>query len=307
MDLNSTDLPLGLRQKDAGAIRSHFRTLLSSNKPMVVPGAANALGARLIQRSGFESFFVTGAGLANSEYALPDIGLLSLTDLCNETSKILDATDLPAIIDADTGFGGPLSVMRTVHQLERLGATAIQLEDQVMPKRCGHFEDKAVIDCDSMIQKLDAAQRARSDPNLVIIARTDARAVTGLEDAIQRGLAYADAGADAIFVEAPQSIDELAQIGTALQGVPLVVNIVEGGKTPRLPVSDLADLGFTIILYANFLLRAMVYAGEQALIHLNSAGTSEGFAFPILPWEDRQNLVDLNIYDNVAKHFPETH
>lgn len=305
MTIDPTGLPPGLRQKNVGEIRSAFRALLGGGDPLVVPGVANALSARLVQRSGFDAFFVTGAGLANSEYALPDIGLLSLTDLCAEASKILDATDLPTIIDADTGYGGPLSVMRTVQHLEKLGAAAIQIEDQVMPKRCGHFDNKAVIDCHSMTQKVRAACEVRSDPNLVLIARTDARAVNGLDDAIRRALAYVDAGADAIFVEAPETVDELAQIGQALKGIPLVVNIVEGGRTPALSPVDLADLGFNVILYANFLLRAMLYAGEQALLHLRDTGMSEGFPLSILPWERRQNLVDLDLYDRVAALFPE--
>ena len=223
-----------------------------------------------------------------------------------ESSKILDATNLPAIIDADTGYGGPLSVMRTIHQLENLGAAAIQLEDQVMPKRCGHFDNKSVIDCKSMVQKLEAAQEARSDPKLVIIARTDARSVNGLDDAIQRGLAYAEAGADAIFVEAPQTIEELETIGEALKGIPLVVNVVEGGKTPQLSIREYEDMGFKIILYANLLLRTMLLSGQTALTHLKNNGTSKGFESQILPWSERQDLVELDLYDDTASRYPES-
>ena len=306
MGEKKANLPSGLQHKDINKIRSNFYSLLENKKPILVPGAVNALSAKLIKEAGFDSLFITGAGLANSEYGLPDIGLLSLTDICLESSKILDATDLPAIIDADTGYGGPLSVMRTVHKFELLGAAAIQLEDQVMPKRCGHFDNKSVIDCESMVQKLIAAQEARSDPKLAIIARTDARSVNGLDDAIQRGIAYAEAGADAIFVEAPQTVEELEAIGLALKGIPLVVNVVEGGKTPQLSLQDYEDMGFKIVLYANLLLRAMLFSGQSALKHLKDNGTSEGFQKHILPWSERQNLVELDLYDETANRYPES-
>jgi len=305
MSTNEKNLPSGIHHKDTDKTRSDFRNLLEGSKPFLVPGAANAISAKLIEQSGFEALFITGAGLANSQYGLPDIGLLSLTEVCMESNKILDITNLPAIIDADTGYGGPLSVMRTIHQLENLGAAAIQLEDQVMPKRCGHFEDKAVIEKEAMINKLKAAQEARSDSKLAIIARTDARSVNDLNDAIARGIAYAEAGADAIFVEAPQTIEELEKISVALAGVPLVINVVEGGKTPQLSFSDLSDLGFKIILYANFLLRAMLLTGKNALSYLIENGTSEGFDQQILPWQERQSLVELDAYDETSKRFPE--
>jgi len=303
---NEIKLPSGITHRNTESIRSDFRALLSGDTPFLVPGAVNAISAKLIERTNFNAFFITGAGLANSQYGLPDIGLLSLTEVCMESSKILDATNLPAIIDADTGYGGPLSVMRTIHQLENLGAAAIQLEDQVMPKRCGHFDNKSVIDCKSMVQKLTAAQEARSDPKLAIIARTDARSVNGLDDAIQRGLTYAEAGADAIFVEAPQSIEELETIGEALKGIPLVVNVVEGGKTPQLSIQEYEDMGFKIILYANLLLRTMLLSGQTALTHLKSNGTSRGFESQILPWSERQDLVELDLYDDTAGRYPES-
>tara|TARA_X000001036_G_scaffold439782_1_gene492287 strand:- start:1191 stop:2114 length:924 start_codon:yes stop_codon:yes gene_type:complete len=306
MGNNKIKLPSGITHRNTENIRSDFRALLSGDTPFLVPGAVNAISAKLIERTNFNAFFITGAGLANSQYGLPDIGLLSLTEVCMESSKILDATNLPAIIDADTGYGGPLSVMRTIHQLENLGAAAIQLEDQVMPKRCGHFDNKSVIDCKSMVQKLEAAQEARSDPKLVIIARTDARSVNGLDDAIQRGLAYAEAGADAIFVEAPQTIEELETIGEALKGIPLVVNVVEGGKTPQLSIREYEDMGFKIILYANLLLRTMLLSGQTALTHLKNNGTSKGFESQILPWSERQDLVELDLYDDTASRYPES-
>ena len=299
------ELPLGIHHKDTNKIRQDFQNLLEGNKPFLVPGAANAISAKLIEKTGFNAFFITGAGLANSQYGLPDIGLLSLTEVCMESSKILDVTNLPAIIDADTGYGGPLSVMRTINQLENLGAAAIQLEDQVMPKRCGHFENKSVIEKEAMINKLKAAQEARSDPKLKIVARTDARSVNDLNDAIQRGIAYAEAGADVIFIEAPQNVQEIEEISSALSGVPLVINIVEGGKTPQLSFSDLSDLGYKIILYANFLLRTMLFTGKSALEHLKENGTSEGFEKEILPWQERQALVELDLFDETSKRFPE--
>ena len=267
----------------------------------MVVGAVNALGARLVEQAGFECCYVTGAGLANSQFGLPDIGLVALTEVTDETARICDAVDIPVIVDADTGFGGPLSVMRTVHLLERAGAAGIQIEDQAMPKRCGHFSGQQLVEPEEMLARIEAARSARSDPDLVLIARTDARSVLGLTEALDRARLYAEAGADVIFVEAPRSVDELGRIPPAVAGTPTIVNVVEGGKTPQLPLRDLSEMGYRLVLHANLLLRVMLRSGQEALGRLADEGTSLGLLDQVLGWEQRQELVDLQRFDELEK------
>lgn len=276
--------------------RRILRNLLASNEPLVLPGVMDALGARLVDGAGFWAAYATGAGIANAEFGVADVGLVSLGEVVEQVERIADATDRPIIVDGDTGHGGPLSVMRTVHLLERAGAAGVQLEDQQMPKRCGHFDGHQLVDTGEMVAKLHAARRARASQDqdaMTIIARTDARGVYGIDEALRRGNAYLDAGADALFIEAPQGVDELQRIGQEFGGVPLVANIVEGGKTVPLSVADLSELGFSIILYANFLMRAMAFAGQQALAYLAEHGETNGFSERILSWQQRQELFAL--------------
>ena len=278
------------------AKRRALRAALDARRPLVLPGASDALGARLIERAGFAAAYATGAGIANAQFGLPDLGLVSLGEVVEQVERIVDATDLPVVVDADTGHGGPLSVMRTVHLLERAGAAGIQLEDQQMPKRCGHFDGHELVTTEEMAAKIHAARAARCGGGgdaTVIVARTDARGVHGLDEALRRGHAYLDAGADALFVEAPRGVDELARIGAEFPGVPLVANIVEGGKTEPLSVAELAELGCSLVLYAHFLMRAMVHAGLRDLAYLAANGETNGFADQIVPWSERQALVGL--------------
>lgn len=262
-------------------------------------GAVNALSARLVERAGFECCFVTGAGVANAQFGLPDIGLVSMTELVEEAARICDAVDIPVIVDADTGFGGPLSVMRTVHLLEKAGAAAVQIEDQAMPKRCGHFAGQRLVEPTEMLARIDAALSARADPDLVLIARTDARSVLGFEEAISRARRYAEAGADVLFVEAPRTVEELHRIPAELAGTPVLLNVVEGGRTPQLPLEDLRDMGYRLILHANLLLRVMLKAGAEALAHLLEHGDSVDLGERVLGWEQRQALVDLERFDDL--------
>ncbi len=262
-------------------------------------GAVNALSARLVERAGFACCFVTGAGLANAQFGLPDIGLVSITELVEEAARICDAVDIPVIVDADTGFGGPLSVMRTVHLLERAGAAGIQIEDQAMPKRCGHFAGQRLVAPSEMLSRIAAARRARADPDLVIVARTDARSVVGIDEALSRARLYSEAGADVLFVEAPRTVEELRRIPAELAGTPVLLNVVEGGKTPQLPLEELQEMGYRLILHANLLLRVMLKAGQNALAHLYERGTSIDLGQQILPWEQRQALVGLERFDDL--------
>jgi len=259
-----------------------------------VPGITDALGARLVERAGFAAAYATGAGIANAQFGLADIGLVSLGELAGQAGRVIDATGLPVIVDADTGFGSALSVMRTTHLLETAGAAGIQLEDQRMPKRCGHFDGHELVETGEMAAKVTAAARARTEADgLVIVARTDARGVLGIDEAIRRGHAYLQAGADVLFIEAPRTEEELARIGAEFAGVPLVANVVEGGKTPQLPAGELHKLGFTVILFANFLMRVMAKAGQEALAHLRDSGYTRDYSERTLGWADRQTLFAL--------------
>ena len=267
---------------------------------IVVPGVTDALTARLVEQAGFAAAYITGAGFANSAFGLPDIGLVTRTELTEHVRRIREACRLPLIVDADTGFGGPLSVMRSIHQLERAGAAAIQIEDQQDPKRCGHFEGQRLVAVGEMEEKIEAATRARSNPDLMIIARTDARNVMGFGEAMERAGAYLAAGADALFLEAPRSESELAQVGTEFPGVPLVANLVEGGKTPLLPADRLEEFGYRIILRANLVLRSMVAAARDALATLAADDTDPALEDRMLSWEERQELMRLNEFDSLA-------
>jgi 2-methylisocitrate lyase-like PEP mutase family enzyme len=290
-------LPHGLASEVSPAgHRRVLRDLLAAAQPLVLPGVSDPLGARLTDRAGFCAAYATGAGIANAQFGVADVGLVSLGEVVEQVERITDATDRPVIVDGDTGHGGPLSVMRTVHLLERAGAAGVQLEDQQMPKRCGHFDGHQLVDTAEMVAKIHAARRARGaqdEEAMVIVARTDARGVYGIDEALRRGHAYLEAGADALFIEAPQGVDELERIGKEFSGVPLVANVVEGGKTVPLSVAELSDLGFSIILYANFLMRAMAFAGQRALAYLAEHGETNGFTDEILPWRQRQELFAL--------------
>lgn len=267
-------------------------------EPLVLPGATDAMGARLVEEAGFAAVYATGAGLANAGFGLPDIGLVSQTEVADHAARLADATRIPLICDADTGYGGPLATMRTVRLLERAGVAGLQLEDQEMPKRCGHFDSHALIPSGHMQTKIAAACEARdaeagAGDGLVIIARTDARSAYGIDEAIARGRAYAEAGADALFVEAPRTVDELARVGRELAGVPLVVNVVEGGKTPQLGLAEYAELGFGVVLFANYLMRSMHLAGQEALAHLREHGETASRAGRMASWSQRQELFNL--------------
>jgi 2-methylisocitrate lyase-like PEP mutase family enzyme len=269
-----------------------LRELLGAPEILVLPGAADALTARIIVDAGFDAVYATGAGFANAGFGLPDVGLISSSEVVEHVRRICDVVDVPVVVDADTGYGGVLNVHRTVRALERAGAAAIQLEDQVEPKRCGHFDGQTVVPTADMVDRLTAALDARSDPDLVIIARTDAREREGFEAALERAVAYAEAGADVVFFEAPRSREELAAIPQRV-GAPCLVNVVEGGKTPMLAAAELQELGFRIALYPNTALRVAAHAVQGAMVVLREQGTTESLMPRMLAWSERQRLVGL--------------
>jgi len=229
---------------------ARLRELLARREPLVAPGAYDALSARLVEQAGFDVVYMTGFGTTASLVGRPDVGLLTGAEMVDNARRIVSAVDVPVIADADTGYGNALNVLRTVQLYEQAGVSGIQLEDQVTPKKCGHMNDKQVIGTAEMVGKIRAAVDARRDPDLVVIARTDAVAVHGVDEAVARGRAYAGAGADLLFVEAPTSEDDIARIAGELAGVaPLVFNWAEGGKTPPLPMARIAELGFALVIY----------------------------------------------------------
>ncbi|OAS27335.1 carboxyvinyl-carboxyphosphonate phosphorylmutase [Methylobacterium platani] len=273
-----------------------LKSILARREAVSVPGAANALFARVIEDLGFEAVYVTGAGVANMHLGAPDIGLTTVTEVASAVAAVADAVTLPIIVDADTGFGNAVNMVRTVRLLERAGAAGIQIEDQVFPKKCGHFTGKDVIPPGEMVQKIKAAVDARRDGDLQIIARTDARAVEDLDRAIARAQAYVEAGADATFVEAPVSVEELARIARDLP-VPQVANIVFGGRTPDPGRERLAGMGFSIVLYANAALQAALKASFDVLGALKRDGSLAEVADRLASFEERQRAVDKEAWD----------
>jgi methylisocitrate lyase len=281
--------PAGARPKPAAALRE----ILAQPGAVVVPGVFNALTARLAEQVGFRVVYATGAGIANSLLGLADVGLLTMKEMLDQVNYIVNAVGVPVIADVDTGYGNALNVYRTVREFEKAGVAAVQIEDQVMPKRCGHFAGKQVVPREEMIGKIKAALDARQD-DLVIIARTDAREPLGLEEAIERAEAYAEAGADVTFVEAPRSREELELIGRRLaRRAPQVVNLMEGGLTPLVELADLERMGFKIVLYANSVLRASLKAVQDILLHLRQRGSTTEVLHRLFTKEERDALTAL--------------
>jgi 2-methylisocitrate lyase-like PEP mutase family enzyme len=273
-----------------------LRRALHKGAGAIVPGAADAIAARLIERTGFPAVYVTGAGIANAYLGAPDIGLVTLSELAANVALMRDAVDVPLIVDADTGFGNALNVARTIRVLERAGANAVQLEDQEFPKRCGHFAGKTVIPAGEMAAKVRAAVDARRDPDFLVIARTDAIAAHGIDDALARAQLYIEAGADLTFVEAPRSEADMARIPQSLP-VPQVANLVVGGLTPLLPRAALQRMGFALVLYANAALQAALAAMKEVLRHLHEAGSLDNIAGRLMSFAERQDLVGKPQWD----------
>lgn len=274
-----------------------LRSLLKAGGPGIVPGATDCFTARLIEEAGFPMIYVTGGGTANTYLGGPDIGLITLNELASQVERISDAVSVPVIADCDTGFGGVANVKRTIRAYQRAGAAGLHIEDQLFPKRCGHFEGKSVVSIEDMLYRLQAALDARTDDDFLIIARTDARGPEGFEAALERAHAYLEIGVDAIFVEAPASKDELRRIGEEFRGTPLVANMVERSRTPLLPEQELRDMGFNIILYANAALYLGSYAIRQGLDVLRKEGTTESLLERMTTFQERQRLIGLEVVD----------
>jgi 2-methylisocitrate lyase-like PEP mutase family enzyme len=281
---------------------SKLKEIMKRRAAVIVPGAANAMFGRAIEDVGFEAVYATGAGIANMELGTPDIGLTTMTEIAEIVARLASGVSIPIIVDADTGFGNPLNIVRTVRTFERAGAAGIQIEDQIFPKKCGHFAEKEVIPIDEMLDKIRAALDARQDSDLQIIARTDARAVEGLDRAIERASAFLEAGADATFVEAPINIDELARIPRELRG-PQIANMVFGGKTPDPGRAKLAEMGFSIVLYANAVLQAALKAGYDVLRALKKYGSLLPVQDRLASFEERQQAVGKHEWDALEARY----
>ncbi|EKF42566.1 isocitrate lyase/PEP mutase family protein [Nitratireductor indicus] len=283
-------------------INRQFRDRLNKGGAVLLPGAANALAARVIEDMGFEAVYLSGAGLTNTYLGKPDLGFVGLQEIAQHTATIRDATQLPIVVDADTGFGNALNVRHTIRTLERAGASAVQLEDQVTPKRCGHFSGKDVVGLDEARSRIKAAVDARQDPNLLIVARTDARATRGYQEALDRAAAFIEDGADITFVEAPESIEEIRGIPGALKGTPQLLNLVVGGKTPIMPLAEFEEMGFALLLYANVALQGAVY-GMQAALGQLKRDTMLDESGPVASFSERQRVVQKDFYDELEKRY----
>jgi 2-methylisocitrate lyase-like PEP mutase family enzyme len=284
-----------------------FQELLKQRGSFILPGAYDSMSARLIEEMGFKAIYATGAGISNAQLGWADVGLTSLKEVVDIVARMADVTTIPIVVDADTGFGNAINVMRTVHEFERAGVAAIQMEDQVSPKKCGHFNGKDVISKGEMVGKIKAALDTRQDENLAIIARTDALAVNGMEDALDRAHAYAEAGADIIFVEAPTTMEQLHQITSSLTGIPQIINLVEGGKTPLISLKEAEEIGFKIMLCANTVLRSAIKGITESLKILKAEGSQENVHELICTWEERQSLFKLNQIKEWENKYAENH
>ena len=253
--------------------RPSLAPLLDAGEMVLAPGCYDPLGARLVEEAGFPAVYMTGFGTAAGRLGRPDVGLLTLSEMVDNARRIADAVDIPVIADADTGYGNPLNVIRTVREYEAAGVAAIHLEDQVTPKKCGHIEGKEVIAADEMAAKVSAAVAARGSSDFLIIARTDARAVEGLSGALARAQHYRDAGADVLFVEAPQSTDEIREIAQRFAGVPLLFNYAEGGRTPAVTHAFLRELGFNVVIFPLSMLLVATAAMRSVLTEIKASGT----------------------------------
>jgi carboxyvinyl-carboxyphosphonate phosphorylmutase len=285
-------------------VTRRLRELLAQPDLLVAPGAYDALSARLIAQAGFPAVYMTGFGTAASVLGQPDVGLLTMSEMVSRAAALAAVIgERPLIADADTGYGNPINVRRTVHEYERAGVAAIHIEDQVWPKKCGHMEGKQVIPLDEMVQKIRAAVDARRDPDFVVIARTDANAVYGLEDALRRGQAYREAGADVIFIEAPRSLEELRAIAQTFPDVPLLYNWAESGKTPLLSLEEIHALGFKLVIFPASLLFAATHTLLSLLEVLKQGQTPTVFAERMISFSQFTDQVGLPDIQSLERRY----
>ena len=280
----------------------NLKSMIKSKKPLVIPGVYDALGAKIAQKVGFDAMFQTGYGTSASLFGMPDYGFIGATETVDNARRICRAVQVPVIVDSDTGYGNALSVWKLVKELESAGASGIFLEDQRWPKRCGHMQGKEVVSQEEYTEKLSAAIDARENKDFIIVARTDARATEGLDEAIERGKQNKKTGADAVFVEAPRSIDEMKQIGKEINA-PLVANMIEGGATPLNSTESLSKMGFNIILYPLSVLYANTFATMNILTELKKSGNTLKHKQKIVNFDQFNDLVELPKFRKMEKKY----
>ncbi len=283
-------------------MKSLKKMISDSSKPLVIPGVYDAIGAKIAQKVGFEAMFQTGYGTSATLFGMPDYGFIGATETVENARRICRAVSVPVIVDSDTGYGNALSVWKIVNELQAAGAHGIFLEDQRWPKRCGHMAGKEVIEKEEYAEKLQAAVDAKKGKDFVIVARTDARATRGLDEAIGRAKYYRKIGADAVFVEAPKSIDEMRRIGKEINA-PLVANMIEGGATPIRSASELHRMGFKIILYPLSVLYANTYASLQILKELKKSGTTKRLAKSVVNFDEFNEIVELSKFRKLEHRY----
>jgi len=282
-----------------------LRTLLSGTETIQAPGAYDCLSARLVEAAGFPIVYMTGFGTSAAYLGRPDIGLLGMSEMVDNAVRIVDAVAIPVIADADTGYGNAINVIRTVQSYERAGVAAIHIEDQVAPKKCGHLEGQQLIPATEMAQKIRAAIDARNSSDFAIIARTDARAVEGLDRALERAHLYVDAGADVLFVEAPENEGEIERIAHELRGTPLLFNWAVGGKTPPIPFGRLRELGFRIVIFPISTLLTAAHAMTKALEAIRQHGTPMPVLADMTPFKEFVNFLGYSEIQEFEKRFSE--
>jgi len=279
-----------------------LREIIKRPGILVLPGVYDCVSAKIADKTGFEVLFTSGFGISATLLGKPDFGFVTATEMIESVTRIVQSVDVPVVADIDTGYGNPLNVIRTVEDAVRVGAAGIILEYQEWPKKCGHFAGKRVIALEEHVEKILAAREAAGESGLVIIGRTDANAVNGLEDAIKRGWAYYEAGADIVFVEAPKSPGELKEIGSAFPDIPLFANMVEGGRTPIMGTQELEGLGYKIVVYPLTGLFSAAFAIKASLSHLRENGTTEGYG-DMVGFSEFEDVVDVPEYREIEKKF----
>lgn len=280
----------------------NLKRMLNAKKPIVIPGVFDAIGAKIAEKTGFDAMFQTGYGTSATLFGMPDYGFIGATETVDNARRICHAVSVPVIVDSDTGYGNALSVWKLVRELEAAGAAGIFLEDQRWPKRCGHMQGKEVVPQEEYTEKLGAAIDARSSKDFIIVARTDARATEGLDAAIERGRQNRKTGADAVFVEAPHTIDEMKKIGRSINA-PLVANMIEGGATPISPARALYKMGFKIILYPLSVLFANTFATMNILRELKDTGTTAKSRHSVVSFDQFNDLVELSKFRSLEKRY----
>ena len=280
----------------------NLKSMLKSKKQLVIPGVYDALGAKIAQKVGFDAMFQTGYGTSATLFGMPDYGFIGATETVDNARRICRAVSVPVIVDSDTGYGNALSVWKLVEELESAGASGIFLEDQKWPKRCGHMQGKEVVSQEEYTEKLSAAIDARKSKDFIIVARTDARATKGLDEAIERGKQNKKTGADAVFVEAPETLDEMKKIGKEINA-PLVANMIEGGATPLSSAESLSKMGFNIILYPLSVLYANTFATMNILTELKKSGNTSKYKQKVVNFDQFNDLVELPKFRKMEKKY----